>query len=135
MSSSHAARFADRRSHFPVRTAPRVERRGHADTNNLDPSALYLILDWKAQRAAGSDPATPAIRRIAGSFEAATHRIAADLCAAAGSDQQLGLLLAKWGFPLPTASAILAFLYPDKFTITTACACAPRSVASTDPAA
>jgi hypothetical protein len=26
-------------------------------------------------------------------------------------------LLTKWGFRLPTASAILAVLYPDKFTV------------------
>jgi hypothetical protein len=45
------------------------------------------------------------------------NEIAADLHAATGPEQQLGLLLIKWGFRLPTASAILAVLYPDMFTI------------------
>jgi hypothetical protein len=47
---------------------------------------------------------------IGGSFKAAVSEIAADL-------QQLGLLLTKWGFRLPTASAILTVLFPDVFTI------------------
>jgi len=43
--------------------------------------------------------------------------IAADLRMATDPEQQLGLLLTKWGFRLQTASAILAVLYPDTFTI------------------
>jgi hypothetical protein len=43
--------------------------------------------------------------------------IAADLHGAIDPEQQLGLLLTKWGFRLPTATAILAVLYADTFTI------------------
>jgi hypothetical protein len=86
-----------------------------ADTGTLDPASLYLILDWKAPRARTRHRSR--LARIAGSFNAATNDIAADLRVATGPEQQLGLLLTKWGFRLPTASAILAVLYPDTFTI------------------
>jgi hypothetical protein len=84
-------------------------------TGQLDPEALYLILDWKASRAR-----TRHLRRltsIAGSFVAAAQEIAADLHMAAGPQQQLGILLTKWGFRLPTATAILTVLYPNTFSI------------------
>jgi hypothetical protein len=86
-----------------------------ADTGALDPVALYLILDWKAPRARTRHRSR--LARIAGSFNTAVKMIAADLLAAPSSEQQLGSLLTKWSFRLPTASAILAVLYPDTFTI------------------
>jgi hypothetical protein len=86
-----------------------------ADTGILDPLALYLILDWKAARARTRHRSR--LAKIAGSFNAAVKEIAADLHAAPVPEQQLGLLLTKWGFRIPTASAILTVLYPDKFTI------------------
>jgi hypothetical protein len=57
------------------------------------------------------------LARIGGSFKAAVSEIAADLHGATGPEQRLGLLLTKWGFRLPTASAILTVLFPDVFTI------------------
>lgn len=86
-----------------------------ADTGTLDPMAFYLILDWKAPRARTRHRSR--LARIGGSFNAAVNQIAADLRGATGPEQQLGLLLTKWGFRLPTASAILTVLYPEKFTI------------------
>jgi hypothetical protein len=85
------------------------------DKGILDPMALYLILDWKAPRARTRH--RDRLAEIAGSFNAAVNDIAADLYAASGPEQQLGLLLTKWGFRLPTASAILTVLYPNIFTI------------------
>lgn len=86
-----------------------------SDTGTLDPLGLYLILDWKAPRARTRHHSR--LTRIAGSFNAAVKMIAADLYAATNAEQQLGLLSTKWGFRLPTASAILAVLRPDTFTI------------------
>lgn len=86
-----------------------------ADTGILDPLALYVILDWKASRARTRHRSR--LAGMAGSFTAAVKEIAADLHAATGPEQQLGLLLTKWGFRLPTASAILTVLYPNIFTI------------------
>jgi hypothetical protein len=85
------------------------------DTGTLDPVAFYLILDWKAPRARTRHRSR--LARIGGSFNAAVNQIAADLHGATGPEQQLELLLTKWGFRLPTASAILTVLYPEKFTI------------------
>jgi hypothetical protein len=89
--------------------------RGFADTGALDPEVLYLILDWKAPRARTRHRAR--LARVAGSFSAAVKNIAVELRAATGPEQQLELLSTKWGFRLPTASAILTVLYPDIFTV------------------
>jgi hypothetical protein len=86
-----------------------------AETGQLDSEALYLILDWKAPRARTRHLVR--LRAIAGTFDAAAQGIAADLVAATGAEQQMTVLMAKWGFRLPTASAILAVLYPDTFTV------------------
>jgi hypothetical protein len=89
-----------------------------AESGDLDPATLYLILDWKAARARTKQCARLA-QVAGGSFAAAAHGIGADLHAASKPEQQLALLLRKpkWGFLLPTASAILAVLYPNTFTI------------------
>lgn len=87
-----------------------------AETGQLDPAAVYLILDWKAPRARTRHLARLA-KLAGGSFDAAVHGIAADLRAAAGPERRLNVLLTKWGFRLPTASAILAVLYPETFTV------------------
>jgi hypothetical protein len=89
--------------------------RSFVSTGRLEPMALYLILDWKASRARTKHRSR--LERIAGSFDAAVTKIAADLHTATGPEQQLELLLINWGFRLPTASAILAVLYPDTFTV------------------
>jgi hypothetical protein len=86
-----------------------------AEKGILDPAVLYLILDWKAARARTKH--RDRLAKITGSFNAAVNQIAAGLRAASGPEQQLGLLLTKWGFRLPTASAILTVLYPDTFTV------------------
>ena len=86
-----------------------------ADDGTLDPIVLYLILDWKAPRARRRHRSR--LARIAGSFENAVNEIAADVRAATAPEERLGALLTKWGFRLPTASAILTVLYPDMFTV------------------
>ena len=84
-----------------------------AETGQLHPEALYLILDWKGPRAKHLRRLT----RIARTFNTAARRIGADLHGAAGPEQRLGVLLTRWDFSLSTASAILAVLYPDTFTM------------------
>ncbi len=86
-----------------------------ATTGKLDPLGLYVILDWKSPRARTKHRSR--LIRIAGSFNSAVDQIGAELHAAASPEQRLGLLLTKWDFLPPTASAILAILYPDTFTI------------------
>ena len=77
---------------------PAIAKR-FADTGTLDPGALYLILDWKASRARTRHRVR--LAKIAGSFNAAANEIAADLHAATGPEQKLGLLLSKWDFRTP----------------------------------
>jgi len=89
---------------------------GFSKTGQISPEALYLIIDWKAPRARTKHLSR--LARIAGgTFTLATQRIAADLYSAVGSEQRLGVLMTKWGFRLPTASALLSVLYPDMFTV------------------
>ncbi len=88
---------------------------GYADMGTIDPMAFYLVLDWKAPRARTLH--RKRLITIAGSFTAAVNLIAADLHSAVSPEKQLGLLLNKWGFRLPTASAILAVLCPETFTV------------------
>jgi len=86
-----------------------------AEAGVIDPIALYVILDWKAPRAR-----TRHLARLAkkgGSFTAAVTQIAAGLYAATDPKHKLELLIMSWGFRLPKATAILAVLYPDMFTI------------------
>ena len=89
---------------------------GFSKTGQLTPEELYLIIDWKAPRAR-----TKHLSRLArnggGTFTLATQRIAADLYSAVGPEQRLEVLMTKWDFRLPTASALLSVLYPDMFTV------------------
>jgi len=93
---------------------PLIERR-FAENGSLDARALHLIIDWKASRARTLH--RDRLIAASGSFEAAAEGIAADLRTAPGPEQRLQALLTTWGFRLPTASAILAVLYPDTFTV------------------
>jgi len=86
-----------------------------AKTGQLHPEELYLILDWKASRARTHH--VHRLTELAGSFDKAASEIATDIWKADTPDQCLGVLMTKWGFLLPTASAILTVLFPDKFTI------------------
>ena len=98
-----------------TRLFPRVAKT-FARTGKIDAVAFYLILDWKSPRAR-----TRHGRRLAerdkGSFSAAVMQIAAGFRAATAPEQRMRLLIETWGFRVPTASAILAILYPDEFTI------------------
>jgi hypothetical protein len=77
---------------------------------------LYLILDWKASRAR-----TKHLDRLTRSgriFLQAAQDIAQDLHGAADDMERLRLLMAHpWRFPLPTATAVLTVLYPDRFRV------------------
>jgi hypothetical protein len=87
-----------------------------ADTGQMHPEALYLILDWKASRARNKHLHRLATR-CGGSFSDAVRKLSAELHAAADPRRRLAVLMSEWGFLLPTASAILAVLYPEAFTI------------------
>jgi len=87
------------------------------DTGHLCSLDLFLIIHWKSPRA--RKKAKIRLERIVGTggFQEAARRIASSLRAADGSENRLKILMQNWRFRLPTASAILAVLYPEDFTI------------------
>lgn len=77
---------------------------------------IYLILDWKASRAR-----TRHLRRLKidkRTFSQAAHEHGLALHGAADDECRLRLVLGSpWSFALPTATAMLAVLYPYRFTV------------------
>ena len=81
----------------------------------LSPGDFYMLLAWKANRAKNYH--RERLKHQASSFQPAVAEIASDLWSAGDWKGKLQLLMAKWCFALPTASAILSILYPDEFTV------------------
>ncbi len=81
----------------------------------LEPADFYTLLIWKAERAKNHHKKR--LTKIAGSFENAVHQIASGLHENTNHKHRLEVLLNKWRFSLPTASATLTILYPDAFTV------------------
>lgn len=89
---------------------------GFRRTGKIEPADFYMILVWKANRAKNYH--RDRLKDIAGSnFATAVSTMAFDLFCATEKKQRLEVLLEKWKFALPTASAILTILYPDDFTV------------------
>jgi hypothetical protein len=85
-------------------------------TGHLTAEELYLILDWKAPRARKKH--LDRLTRGGRIFSQAAQDIAQELYEAADDKERLRLLMADpWRFPLPTATAVLTVLYPDRFTV------------------
>jgi len=92
-----------------------VGRRFRA-SGNIQAADFYMLLMWKANRAKNIH--RDRLKRMGdGSFEAAVARIASGLHASTERKQRLSILMEKWKFALPTATAILTILYPDDFTV------------------
>ncbi len=76
---------------------------------------FYMLLAWKANRAKNYH--RERLKEQAGTFQAAVAGIAFDLSTAGNPKDKLQVLMEKWWFALPTASAVLSLLYPDEFTV------------------
>jgi hypothetical protein len=79
-------------------------------TGKLSALDLYLVLAWKANRAK-----TKTKNRLvhkAGSFAAAARQISKAIHKADSPKNRLRVLMCDWGLRLPTATALLAVLYP-----------------------
>ncbi len=86
-----------------------------AISGRLTGEELYLILDWKAPRAR-----TNHLKRLTKqrTFEQAAAELSEALTTAEKDEDRLRLLMQPpWSFRLPTATAILAVLYPERFTV------------------
>jgi hypothetical protein len=85
-------------------------------SGKLEPADFYTILIWKPERAKNRH--RERLKELAGgSFEYAVHEIASELHQSPDRRRRLEILMAKWLFLLPTASAISTILYPDDFTV------------------
>ncbi|HUF28728.1 MAG TPA: hypothetical protein VMM18_17235 [Gemmatimonadaceae bacterium] len=77
---------------------------------------LFAIVRWKANRAI-----TRVALRIShvadGDLETAARELTRDLASAHSPRERFVLMSEKWGLRLPMASAILAVLYPEQFTV------------------
>lgn len=91
-----------------------VNRRFRQD-ESLGGFDLFSIIIWKANRAK-----TKIARRLLQQFpdlETAARSLTSAVFRAADSEARLRTLLGGYGFGLPMATAILAVLYPDDFTV------------------
>lgn len=85
------------------------------ETGLLDAADFYMLLIWKANRAKNYH--RERLKRKSGTFSTAVSAIAAEIFSSTERKHRLQLLMDKWGFALPTATAILTVLYPEDFTV------------------
>lgn len=109
--SADSASFADLERYLLETVRQRFLKDGQ-----LSVFDFFCIVIWKANRAK-SKIAKKLLAQGHGSLEEAIHRLTGDLAKAKTDEQRLKCLLEDWHLRLPMASAILAVLYPDKFTV------------------
>ena len=81
----------------------------------LTPEEFFSIVIWKAERAK-----TRIKKRLLGKgsdLAEVVKNVTEDIKAAPSDESRLRVLLETWGFLLPTATAILTVLYPERFTV------------------
>ncbi len=77
---------------------------------------FFCIVIWKANRAK-SKVAERLRKRSDGDLDKAVGMLVSEIAGANSKRDRLSVMLEKWGFRLPMASAILTVLYPDEFTV------------------
>lgn len=85
------------------------------ESQRISPTDFYILLSWKANRS--KNKGRDRLVRLGGDFQSAVKSIASSLASAHDQKARLRCLMVDWGFRLPIASAILAVLYPDEFTV------------------
>jgi hypothetical protein len=104
-------KFYDDESYLFDEVGPRFQRNGV-----IEASDFYMMLIWKANRAKNRH--RDRLKRVSHStFADAVTDLARSLFKADTDKERLHLLMSRWGFYLPTASAILTILYPGNFTV------------------
>jgi hypothetical protein len=96
-----------------------TEVRGRFEkSGKITPLDFYLILHWKAPRVKNVHKERLK-RRANGNFACAVDQIAEALHGTCDPKGRLAILMEnkKWGFRLPTATAILTILFPQEFTV------------------
>jgi len=77
---------------------------------------FFCIVIWKANRAK-SKLAKRILAQGHFDLEAAVTALTASITSAENNKERLRVLIEKWGFRLPMASAILTVLFPEDFTV------------------
>jgi len=77
---------------------------------------FFSIVIWKANRAK-SRIAKRMLMKRADTLDAACRDLTLELSRASSPQERLRILMEEWGFLLPMASAILAVLWPDEFSV------------------
>lgn len=77
---------------------------------------FFCIIIWKANRAK-SYIAAKLIDKGYQELDSAVKALTTELAQNITDKDRMSILFNDWKFPLPTASAILTVLYPDKFTV------------------
>ncbi len=83
----------------------------------IDAFDFFCIIIWKAERAK-----TKIVKKILSKAETdnlddACRALTSEIFKSNSDEDRLKVLLIDWKFRLPTASAVLTVLYPDRFTI------------------
>jgi hypothetical protein len=86
------------------------------DQGYLSAFDFFCIVIWKANRAK-SKVAKRLLANSPGNIESAVRELTADIFQAPSAKEKLSCLVKKWGVYISMASAILAILFPNKFTI------------------
>src|SRR5258708_5885958 len=91
----------------------------YAEHGSIGAFDFFSIIIWKANRAKSVTAKRLQKWSLPGeSLDALCHRLTAELYRAPDDEARFMVLVDKpWTFPLPTASAILAVLYPEVFTV------------------
>lgn len=104
-------RLYDLESYLEGTVRPRFQEQGY-----LTAFDFLCIVIWKANRAK-SRVARRLLARGHAGLEAAVAALTRELAGQPTAKERLRCLFQEWGINLPMASAILAVLYPDEFTV------------------
>ena len=86
-----------------------------AQEGQLSAADFFCIVIWKANRA--KSKIAKRLLRNHENLDTAVQSLTAGLAQQPNAKDKMRYLLGDWDFRLPTASAILAILYPNDFTI------------------
>lgn len=87
-----------------------------ATDQTLSAFDFFCVVIWKANRAK-SKVAERLRKRGGEDLENAVGTLVSEIVSANSKRDRLSVMLERWGFRLPMASAILTVLYPDEFTV------------------
>jgi hypothetical protein len=83
----------------------------------LSASEFFCIVIWKANRAKSKIARKLLRDSSCKNLDEAVRKLTEDMAEAGTAESRLRVLVGKWRFALPMASAILTILYPEEFTI------------------